>query len=81
VDRTSPASRRRLHVRLRIKVVITAYSLYDVIMRKRKPTSWSAEDRQLFADRNILKAQRIPDKRKAINRQACRGFSPAFGEA
>jgi len=33
---------------------------------------WNAEDRQRFADRNILKAQRIPDKRKRNSKRACR---------
>ena len=35
-------------------------------------SAWSAEDKQRFADRNFLKAQRIPDKRKQANKQACR---------
>ena len=48
---------------------------------KSKPTAWSAEDRQAFADRNILKAQRIPDKRKVHNKNACRGYRPALGDA
>jgi hypothetical protein len=33
---------------------------------------WSAQDRQAFADRNILKAQRIPNKKKQQNKKACR---------
>jgi hypothetical protein len=41
-------------------------------MKKRTITSWSDEDRQAFADRNILKAQRIPDKKKQESRNACR---------
>jgi hypothetical protein len=43
-------------------------------MKKRKTNSnaWSDEDRQAFADRNILKAQRIPDKKKERSRNACR---------
>ena len=36
--------------------------------------SWSAEERQAFADRNILKAQRVADKRKKRNKTECRGF-------
>lgn len=37
-----------------------------------KGKAWSAEDKQSFADRNILKAQTIPDKRKKNSRLACR---------
>lgn len=37
-----------------------------------KGRGWSVEDRQSFADRNILKAQRIPDKRKKEDREKCR---------
>jgi len=40
-------------------------------MRQRK---WTDEARQAFADRNILKAQRIGDKRKQRNRTECRSF-------
>jgi hypothetical protein len=36
-------------------------------------TKWNEESRQAFADRNILKAQRIPNKKKLASRQACRG--------
>ena len=43
-------------------------------MSKRKPTAWSDADRQAFADRNILKAQQIPDKRKKESKRACRGW-------
>lgn len=39
-------------------------------MSTRRP--WRAEDRQAFADRNILRAQRIPDKRKQADKRACR---------
>jgi hypothetical protein len=35
---------------------------------------WNEADRQAFADRNILKAQRIADKRKKQSKKACRGF-------
>lgn len=34
---------------------------------------WSEEDRQAFADRNILRAQRIPNKKRVAARKACRG--------
>lgn len=34
---------------------------------------WSEEDRQAFADRNILRAQRIPNKKRVASRRACRG--------
>lgn len=34
---------------------------------------WSAEDRQAFADRNILKSRKVPNKRRVKNREACRG--------
>lgn len=34
---------------------------------------WSAEDRQAFADRNILRAQQIPNKKRVAARRACRG--------
>jgi hypothetical protein len=37
-------------------------------------TSWTPEERQAFADRNILKAQRVADKRKKRNKRECRGF-------
>ncbi len=35
--------------------------------------TWSDEDRQAFADRNILRAQRIPNKKRLADRKACRG--------
>ena len=35
---------------------------------------WNDADRQAFADRNILKAQRVADKRKKRNKNECRGF-------
>ena len=35
---------------------------------------WNDADRQAFADGNILKAQRIPDKRKTTNKRECREF-------
>jgi hypothetical protein len=43
-----------------------------------KGQAWSAEDKQSFADRNILKAQTIPDKRKKQNRLACRRKKNGF---
>ena len=33
---------------------------------------WSAEDRQAFADRNILISHKIPNKRRVASREACR---------
>jgi hypothetical protein len=36
--------------------------------------AWSAEDRQAFADGNILKAQQIPNRRKAKDKRECRDF-------
>lgn len=42
--------------------------------RPNRSRGWSDSDRQAFADRNILKAQRIPDKRKVKNKRECRGF-------
>jgi hypothetical protein len=41
--------------------------------KNRPPARWSAEDRQAFADRNILRAQRIPNKKRVAARKACRG--------
>lgn len=35
--------------------------------------SWSDADRQAFADRNILRAQTIPNKKRLADRKACRG--------
>ncbi len=40
----------------------------------RTKVAWSEEDRQAFADRNILKAMRIADKRKKNDKKACRNF-------
>ena len=36
-------------------------------------STWSDADRQAFADKNILRAQTIPNKKRAQNRKACRG--------
>ena len=41
-------------------------------MKKRK--AWTPEERQAFADRDILKAQQISDKRKKRDKEACRGW-------
>lgn len=35
-------------------------------------SKWNAEDRQNFADRNFLKAQTIPNKKRKRNREECR---------
>jgi len=35
-------------------------------------TKWNKEDRQAFADRNVLKAQTIPNKKREASRKACR---------
>jgi hypothetical protein len=43
-------------------------------MTKKVVNKWNDADKQAFADRNILRAQRIPDKRKNANKQACRNF-------
>lgn len=43
-------------------------------MSKKVVNKWHDADRQAFADRNILRAQRIPDKRKVNNKEACRRF-------
>lgn len=39
---------------------------------KKITSSWSDADYQAFADRNILRASRIPNKRRIANRNACR---------
>lgn len=39
-----------------------------------KRKAWNTGERQAFADRNILKAQRVADKRKKRDRGECRGF-------
>ena len=46
-------------------------------MAKRKhiaQKAWNEQDFQAFADRNILRANRIPDKRKRNDKRACRDF-------
>lgn len=35
--------------------------------------TWSDADRQAFADRNVLRAQTIPNKKRVADRKACRG--------
>lgn len=44
------------------------------IKKVRRKATWNDLDRQAFADGNILKAQRIPDKRKVTNKRECREF-------
>jgi hypothetical protein len=39
---------------------------------KKTPAKWSADDKQAFADRNILRAQTIPNKKRLASRNACR---------
>lgn len=41
---------------------------------------WSAEDRQNFADRNYLKPQTIPNKKRKRNREACRRNRPRWDD-
>jgi hypothetical protein len=43
--------------------------------KKRTTTEWHDEDRQAFADRNFLKAQTIPNKKRIARRKACRDKS------
>ena len=53
--------------------------MYNVYMSKNKTAKkkivarWSEDDRQAFADRNVLRAQRIPNKKRVAARKACRG--------
>ena len=35
-------------------------------------SKWSDEDKRAFADRNILRAQTIPNKKRKRNREECR---------
>lgn len=35
-------------------------------------TKWNNEDKQRFADRNILKASTIPNKKALARKKACR---------
>ena len=41
--------------------------------KSKNAIKWSAEDRQAFADGNILKAKTIPNKKRVASRRACRG--------
>ena len=41
--------------------------------KKRTVVKWSEEDRQNFADRNVLRAATIPNKKRVAARRACRG--------
>ncbi len=41
-------------------------------MATKQTNKWNDEDRQAFADRNFLKAQRIPNKKRVASRKACR---------
>lgn len=41
-------------------------------MATKHKNKWSAEDRQAFADRNILRAQTIPNKKALSRKKACR---------
>lgn len=43
-------------------------------MERKVVNKWNDSDRQAFADRNILRANRIPDKRKTKDKEACRRF-------
>jgi hypothetical protein len=39
----------------------------------RKPNNkWNDESRQAFADRNILRSTKVPNKKRIASRQACR---------
>ena len=42
-------------------------------MATKNSNAWSAQDKQAFADRNILKAQTIPNKKRIARKRACRG--------
>ena len=39
---------------------------------------WSKKDKQAFADKNILKAQRVENKKKTNSRWACRKNRKSF---
>lgn len=41
--------------------------------KNKTKSTWSAEDRQAFADRNILISHKVPNKRRIASRTACRG--------
>jgi hypothetical protein len=40
---------------------------------KKTVNKWSDEDRQAFADRNILISHKVPNKKRIAGRRACRG--------
>ena len=42
-------------------------------VRTSNPAAWSDADRQAFADRNVLRASTIPNKKRIAGRKACRG--------
>lgn len=52
----------------RSKVVIMIY----MAATKTNSNKWSDEDRRNFGDRNILRAQTIPNKKRVARRRACR---------
>lgn len=39
---------------------------------KKITSTWSDADRQAFADRNILRSSKVPNKRRIASRNACR---------
>lgn len=41
-------------------------------MATKHKNRWSEQDRQAFADRNILRAQTIPNKKALARKRACR---------
>jgi len=41
----------------------------------RRSTAWSAEDRQNFADRNVLRSKKQQSKKRVAARRACRDRS------
>lgn len=43
--------------------------------KQRNSNAWSDQDRQAFADRNILKAQTIPNKKALARKKACRNWT------
>ncbi len=46
--------------------------------KQKTKSTWSAADHQAFADRNILRAQTIPNKKRLASRNACRGKVSAY---
>jgi hypothetical protein len=45
--------------------------------KKKTPAKWSAEDRQAFADGNILRSHKVPNKKRVAAKRACRGRTSA----